>query len=146
MSSPTRILIIDDDPAFTESNKDLLEAYGYEVQTAHNGASGLETAVRFCPRLIILDVMMTHDTEGIEVARELRKRPELAGTVVLLVTGMARDMHLPGPPIPDDEWLPVDRVLEKPIDPARLVSEVQRALLKQGKERGDEESKKDTDG
>jgi CheY-like chemotaxis protein len=129
-----RILIIDDDPAFAESNKDLLEAYGYEVATAPDGQCGIEKAKTFKPKLIILDVMMTHDTEGFEVARELKQSPELKDIAILMVTGMAKELRMPGPPKPDAEWLPVDRVLEKPIDPARLVKEVERVLTKQVKE------------
>jgi two-component system alkaline phosphatase synthesis response regulator PhoP len=133
MSAAARILIIDDDPSFAESNRDLLEAYGYEVATAPDGQRALATAIAFRPDLVILDVMMTHSTEGFEVARELRRRPDLEDVGILLVTGMARELNLPGPPIPDVEWLPVDRVLEKPIDPARLIAEVERVLQKQKK-------------
>jgi DNA-binding response OmpR family regulator len=44
MNTPRRILIVDDDEFFAESNKDLLEAYGYEVLMAADGASGLALA------------------------------------------------------------------------------------------------------
>ena len=128
MNKPAHILIVDDDAAFAASNKDLLEAYGYTVDTAPDGRQGIEQALRHQPDLVILDVMMTYDSEGFDVARRLRDIPELKHVAVLLVTGMARAMRLPRLPEPDKEWLPVDRVLEKPIDPARLVKEVERVL------------------
>jgi two-component system response regulator ResD len=133
MSAPTRILIVDDDPSFSESSRDLLEAYGYEVATAPDGRTALAKATAFRPDLVILDVMMTYSTEGFEVARELKGRPGLEDVGILLVTGMVRELNLPGPPTPDAEWLPVDRVLEKPIDPARLIAEVERVLQKHKK-------------
>lgn len=133
MNESQRILIVDDDAPFAESNKDLLEAYGYTVYTAPDGDRGIELAREMKPDLMILDVMMTHDTEGFDVARRIRDIPELTNIAVLLVTGMAKAMNLPKPPEPDNDWLPVDRVLEKPIDPPRLVTEVERVLRTKSK-------------
>jgi CheY-like chemotaxis protein len=133
MSTPKKILIVDDDREFAESNRDLLEAYGYEVHMAHDGASGLELARRLRPDVMILDVMMATDTEGFEIARKVPESPELKDTKVLLVTGIVKALHLPAGLRPDDTWLPVQRVLEKPIPPDRLVKEVNRILESGGK-------------
>lgn len=128
MSEGKTILIVDDDPDFVESNKDLLEAYGYTVHSAHDGAAGLELAKKIRPDVMILDVMMATNTEGFEVARKIPETPELQGLHVLLVTGVTKDMHLPFGFEPDSSWLPVERVLEKPIAPTRLLSEIQKVL------------------
>jgi CheY-like chemotaxis protein len=128
VSGSRSILIVDDDAAFAESNKDLLEAYGYEVRTARDGREGIDLARRMRPDLMILDVMMTTDTEGFDVARSIREIPELKAMPILLVTGIVQAMNLPATPEPDDKWLPVERILEKPIDPSRLVKEVERVL------------------
>jgi len=128
MSDTKKILLVDDDPDFVQSNRDLLEACGYDVVSAHDGTSGIELAKKEQPDLMILDVMMTTDTEGFEVARKIPETPELRGLPVLLVTGVAKALHLPSHLEPDSTWLPVDRVLEKPIDPARLLAEVERIL------------------
>lgn len=128
MKAGKRILIIDDDVSFAESNKDLLEAYDYEVFAAEHGEEGMSLARSLKPDLIILDVMMRTNTEGFDVAREIKEVPELGETAVLLVTGVSRAMKLSGSLEPDKVWLPVDRILEKPIDPAQLVSEVERVI------------------
>jgi two-component system, OmpR family, alkaline phosphatase synthesis response regulator PhoP len=128
MNVAKRILIVDDDVAFAESNRDLLEAFGYEVYTAQDGASGLQLARQIRPDLMILDVMMATETEGFEVARRIPESPELKNMGVLLVTGVMQALHLPRGLQPDDTWLPVDRVLEKPIAPDRLMHEVERIL------------------
>jgi len=128
MSDGKTILIVDDDPDFVESNRDLLEAYGYSVHAAHNGADGLDLARKVRPDVLILDVMMATNTEGFEVARKIPETPELKGLRVLLVTGVTKDMHLPFGFEPDASWLPVDRVLEKPIAPNRLLTEIQKVL------------------
>lgn len=128
MSEQKTILIVDDDVAFAESNKDLLEAHGYRVLMVHDGESGLEKAKEVQPDLMILDVMMAHDSEGFEVSRKIPESPELRNMAVLMVTGIRREMNLPYRFEPDETWLPVDKILEKPVDPAKLVEEVELAL------------------
>ena len=86
-----RILIVDDDVEFVESNKDLLEANGYEVLSAHDGTSGLELAKKEKPDLMILDVMMATNTEGFEVSRKIPESPELKN-----MPDHARHRHPPG--------------------------------------------------
>ena len=128
MSDGKTILIVDDDETFAESNKDLLEAYGYHVLMAPDGHQGIEMARAHHPDLMILDVMMTTGTEGLEVARRLPEFPDLTKMRVLLVTGVAKAMHLAHAPQPDRAWLPVNRVLEKPVSPPRLLKEIERLL------------------
>ncbi len=123
-----KILIVDDDAAFSESNRDLLEACGYEVHTACNGDDGMKLARRILPDLMVLDVMMRTSTEGLDVARRIAELPELVRMGVLLVTGATRAMRLPVDLVPDEKWLPVDRVLEKPINPDHLILEIERVL------------------
>jgi CheY-like chemotaxis protein len=128
MSERAKILLVDDDVSFVESIKDLLEAYGYEVHAAHNGRDGFDAALRVRPDLMILDVMMASPTDGFQVARRVAETPELKAMKILLVTGMVSAMNLPAGLKPDPSWLPVDRVLEKPIHPSSLIAEVERVL------------------
>ena len=130
MDHPIKVLIVDDDPAFVESICDLLEAFGYEVAKAFGGAEGVSRAREFLPDVMILDVMMRTETEGFETARAVREIPELQGMGVVLVTGMTAILKLPQGLASDEIWLPVDRVLEKPIDPDRLIKEIERVLEK----------------
>ncbi len=124
------ILLVDDDRSFVESNQDLLEAYGYNVLTAYDGASGFEIARSQHPDLMVLDVMMTYETEGFDLAKKIRECPELQDMKILLVSGIAKIKNLPFKLEPDPERLPVDRVLEKPIDPPRFIDEIERLLKK----------------
>jgi two-component system, OmpR family, alkaline phosphatase synthesis response regulator PhoP len=135
MKENKKILIVDDDTCFAESNKDLLEAYGYEVHVADGGAAGLEMAKEIKPDIMILDVMMATDTEGFEVARKIPESPGLKYMGVLLVTGITKALSLPGGLRPDETWLPVDRILDKPIAPTRLISEVERVLKERDSKR-----------
>ncbi|MBD3243685.1 MAG: response regulator [Chitinivibrionales bacterium] len=126
--APKKVLIVDDDEGFVASNRDMLEVLGYEVGTASNGAEALEQAMALKPDLMILDVMMTYDTEGFDVARKMRSIPELAGMKILLVSGIVSAKNLPKAAQPDEQWLPVERVLEKPIDPPKLIGEIEKLI------------------
>lgn len=129
-TAPVKVLIIDDDQNFAESNKDLLEAFDYQVEFALNGSDGVAKAKIFLPDVVLLDVMMTTDVEGYDVARKLHALPGLEKTAILLVTGVTKALDLMNAPIGDPDWLPVDRVLEKPISPNALLSEIERVLAK----------------
>lgn len=128
MNAKKKILLIDDDCAFVQANRDLLEAYNYKVFSAQNGADGLELAKREHPDMIILDVMMATDTEGFEIARRLFQLPELKGVRVILVTGINKALNLPYKFEADEAWLPVSHVLEKPIPPKVLLAEIEKLL------------------
>ncbi len=128
MSESKKILLIDDDKEFVEANKELLETHGYAVAIAHDGDSGLARAAEIQPDLIILDVMMSHNTEGFDVSRKVQSCAELKGTPVLLLTGMRKAMHIPFKFEADEEWLPVKGILEKPVKPERLLEEIEKAI------------------
>jgi CheY-like chemotaxis protein len=128
MTTSRKILLVDDDASFVESNRDLLEAYGYAVFTACNGTEALAKAQEVRPDVMVLDVMMRTDTEGLDVARRVREMPELSNLRVVLVTGVTQALQLPHDLEADERWLPVDRVLEKPVDPGRLLGEIERVL------------------
>ncbi len=128
MSGKKRVLIVDDDRDFVASVKDWLEANNIEVLVAYDGASGLECALKEQPDLMILDVMMSSDTEGIEVSRKIAEQPDLKRMPVLMLTGMRKAKNLPFGLEPDENWLPVRVVMEKPVPPDVLLREIHRLL------------------
>ena len=65
-SSKKRILVVDDHEDNVEVLRARLEARGYEVEGAINGQQALDTVDRWCPDLVLLDVMMP-DMDGLEV-------------------------------------------------------------------------------
>lgn len=128
MNEPRKILIVDDDADFVQSVQYLLEAEGYTVLKAYNGTEGLALAREERPDLMILDVMMTSSTEGLEVSRKIPETPELKNIQVIMVTGITKEMNLPFKLEPDESWLPVDSIMEKPIDSEKLLKEVKERL------------------
>ncbi|MBN2589833.1 MAG: response regulator [Sedimentisphaerales bacterium] len=122
------ILMIDDDPEFVEATSNLLDAKGYNVVSASNGKDGLEKAQKNKPNLILLDVMMTTKSEGFDVAREMHKDESLKNTPVIMITGVRKEMNLPFGFEPDETWLPVEQVLEKPVKPDVLLEAVSKVI------------------
>jgi len=122
------VLMIDDDPEFVEATTNLLEAKGYEVESASNGKDGFEKAKAVNPDIILLDVMMTTESEGFDVARAMHKEESLKNTPVIIISGIRKEMNLPFGFEPDEEWLPVKAVLEKPIKPDLLLSTIEENI------------------
>ncbi len=125
-----KVLMIDDDPEFVEAISNLLDAKGYDVHTASNGEEGVAKAKAENPDIILLDVMMTTKNEGFNVARELHDDAKLKDTPVIIMTGIRREMNLPFGFEPDEAWLPVKRVLEKPVKPEVLLSAISENIRK----------------
>ena len=125
-----KVLMIDDDPEFVDAISNLLDAKGYDVYTASNGQDGVATAKAENPDLILLDVMMTTKNEGFNVARELHDDQKLAETPIIIMTGIRREMNLPFGFEPDETWLPVKKVLEKPVTPEVLLAAITENIRK----------------
>jgi len=123
-----KILIVDDDAEFAQSVADVLGQKGYQTVFAANGNEGVAAAKREKPDLMLLDVMMTTDSEGFEIARQLHKDPDTSHLPVIIITGVRRAKNLPFRFEPDEDWLPVRAVLEKPVKPETLLANVAKAL------------------
>lgn len=131
-----KILVIDDDPDMVLATKMCLENAGHKVSSARNGEEGLQQVKAERPDLIILDVMMDTATEGFQLALKLRNpRPEsdlasFKDIPILMLTAIHSTTPLRFGP--DQDYLPVEALIDKPFDPKDLVAKVEN-LLKKGK-------------
>lgn len=128
MSANKKILVVDDDIDFVQPIKRLLEGNGYEVIEARDGKEGIEKTNLEKPDLIVLDVMMTRLSEGFDTFRELRANVETKDIPVIMTTSI--NATVPFKFGPDKIWLPVDRFIEKPISPEKLLKEVEQTLCR----------------
>ncbi len=126
MSSGRTVLLVDDDADFVEMNRALLEENGYSVRVAYSGRQCLEEVAAHRPDLIILDMVMENASDGFNVSRELRNS-EYTKTIPLVMITSVND-SIPFRIEPDRTWLPVDALLEKPVEPQLLLSIVGKAL------------------
>ena len=124
-----KVLMIDDDPEFIEAITNVLDAKGYEVVSASNGKDGVEKAKAENPNIILLDVMMTTESEGFDVAREMAKDDSAKNIPVIILTGIRKAMSLPFGFEPDETWLPVKEVLEKPVKPEVLLKAIEENII-----------------
>lgn len=68
-----KILVVDDEPQIRKQLKIGLNGYGYEVLTASNGQEALVAAAQQSPDMMILDISLGSEPDGIEVCRRLRE-------------------------------------------------------------------------
>jgi len=124
------ILIADDDPDIVEAMKTVLEAKGFEVRTAPNGRECLRKVREKRPNLVILDVMMTTETEGFHIAYEIRQDPALKTLPILMLTAIEQKTGFKFSPDSDEDYLPVEAFITKPVEPEELVSRINALLTK----------------
>jgi len=133
MAKKANILVIEDDRDLVSSMRVMFEANNYNVRTAYNGKEGYDEIRKKAPDLIILDVMMATDTEGFDLAYQLKNKSEYRNIPIIMVTGFTLKMAEVGPErwqhILGEDW-PAAKMFEKPIDPDELLAAVQ-GLLKE---------------
>ncbi len=88
-----RVLIIEDDPALLRGLKDNFAAKGYTVETATDGATGLELALSGSHDLLLLDIMLPR-TNGYEVCRAVRQQSLDPVIIMLTAKGQEEDIIL----------------------------------------------------
>lgn len=130
MANAKRILVIDDDEDLVRSTTALLRSRGWETEGARNGTEGLAKVREFRPDLLVLDIMMDHDTEGFQLAYSLKEDPELKGMPVIIVSSFQE--HLAEKMdkfqfVLGNDW-PAEALLEKPVKPEKLAETIARLL------------------
>ncbi len=116
------ILLIEDNEQNCYLLTFLLEQHGYVVVAAFDGASGIEVANAIMPLAILLDIQLP-EIDGYTVARTLRNTPAHKSTPIIAVTAYAmsgdRERALAAG---------CNGYIEKPIDPATFVSQIEEFL------------------
>ena len=126
MGASWTVLLVDDDADFVEMNRILLEQNGYRVRVAYSGRQCLSEVAAARPDVIILDMVMETRDDGFDVSRELRNSEHTKGIPLIMITSV--NDRIPFHLEPDRTWLPVDALLEKPVEPQLLLSIVGKAF------------------
>jgi len=83
-----RVLVVDDHLDTVQSVVRLARHMGHEVEFAINATAALASAQRFRPDVVLLDLRLP-DADGGEVARQLRRNPDLKSVRIVCITGLA---------------------------------------------------------
>ncbi|SEW34199.1 response regulator transcription factor [[Clostridium] fimetarium] len=114
-----KILIIEDDTAIAEIERDFLEIDGFEIAIAADGIEGLKLALTNNFSLILLDLMLP-GIDGYEICRKIRAKLDIP---ILMVTAKIEDIDkIRGLGIGADDYI------SKPFSPTELVARVKSNL------------------
>ena len=131
MTKKGEILLVDDDPDLRDSLQIILEKNGFAVRTASNGQEALQALKARRPDLIILDIIMTTDTEGFDLAYELKNKPDTKDLPIILLTSFLEMVRQEGPNkfqhIMGEAW-PAKWLFEKPVDSKKLIAKIEGIL------------------
>ena len=127
MSSPSRILLVEDEPGLVLTLSDLLTMEGYEVASAADGPTGLARAINESFDLIVLDLMLP-GKNGLEVCRELRQRGNDTAILMLTAKSQLTD-RVVGLKLGADDYL------TKPFEPPELLARIEALLRRVRKDK-----------
>lgn len=113
------ILVVDDDRKTVDLVRLYMENEGYQVYSAHDGKSALETARRIKPDLIVLDLMLPR-IDGLEICRILRA--DSGVPIIMLTARTTEEDKLTGLELGADDYL------TKPFSPRELVARTKAVL------------------
>ena len=120
----SRVLIVEDEDAIAEIEKDYLELSGFEVVIKSDGTSGLATALEEEFDIMILDVMLP-GVDGYEICKQVREKKN---TPIIMVSAKKEDIDkIRGLGVGADDYM------TKPFDFRELTARV-KVLLKRNKE------------
>lgn len=110
-----RILIIEDDKAISELERDYLEINGFEAVISQNGMKGLEQALKEDFDLIVLDLMLP-GVDGFEICKKIREKKDIP---ILMISARKDDIDkIRGLGLGADDYL------TKPFSPNEMVARV----------------------
>ncbi|MCI8599608.1 MAG: response regulator transcription factor [Lachnospiraceae bacterium] len=115
----SRLLIVEDDEAIADLEKDYLELSGFEVEIATDGDTGLDRVLNEDFQLVILDLMLP-GVDGFEICRQIR---ETKNTPIIMVSAKKDDIDkIRGLGLGADDYM------TKPFSPSELVARVKAHL------------------
>ncbi len=117
----SKILIVEDEVAIAELEKDYLELSGFEVMLESDGRKGLAAALTEDIRLLILDLMLP-GLDGFEICRQVREQKDIP---ILMVSAKKEDIDkIRGLGLGADDYM------TKPFSPSELVARVKAHLAR----------------
>jgi len=127
LTKGSRVLVVEDDASERQGLADLLETWGYAVETAPDGSQALEKLASFNPVVLISDLRMPH-TGGMDLLKRVRGEYPGLSFIMLTAQGTIEEAV-------EATKLGAFNFLEKPVDTKRLQVELRNCLERQESER-----------
>jgi len=129
-----KVLIVEDEENERTGLAELIQAWGYETDTANDGVEGLQKVTSWGPAIVVTDLKMPR-MDGLELLEQISTAPQQVA--VILLTGMGKV---------DAAVTAMKRgafdFIEKPVNPTRLRNVLQNATRIRGTERELEASRR----
>ena len=122
MSTPPKILVVDDEPYMHLLLRHHLLRDGYQMLNARSGREALELAGREQPALVIMDVMMA-DLDGLATLKELKQAEATRAIPVIMITANALNVTRQ-----EAETSGAALFLTKPFSPTQLMATLRELL------------------
>ncbi|MDE0374906.1 MAG: response regulator transcription factor [bacterium] len=120
-ASKTVVVVVEDDPNIARLVDMYLRQDGYRVYKAADGATGLDRIKQYRPKLVILDIGLPGDMDGIQLCRELRATSDIP--IIMLTARDSEVDRIVGLELGADDYV------TKPFSPGELVARI-RAVLR----------------
>ncbi len=123
MNSDNMILVVDDEPLALSGTSRLLKQSGYKVIEAQTGEQALQSARKYMPDLILLDMVLP-DMDGLEICRILKTDNNTSGILICIISGIKTTTS------DQSEGLEVgaDDYIVRPIENRELLARVQAMI------------------
>ncbi len=125
-----KILLVDDDRDLVMSVQAYLTARGYEIATAHNGKEAYSRIIADKPDLIVLDVMMDYDEEGMVFAGALKTDGPTRDIPIIMLSGFNAEKDVREKVLASlmgQDW-PAETFMQKPVRLAELAERIHTLL------------------
>ncbi|MCL5735042.1 MAG: response regulator [Actinobacteria bacterium] len=129
-----KILVVDDDPDLVTSAKAYLGTRGYDIATAGNGKEAYAQIIANRPDLIVLDVMMDYDEEGMVFASVLKTDGPTRDIPIIMLSGFTADKDIRNKVVASlmgQDW-PAESFMEKPVRLSELAQRIEALLGREG--------------
>ena len=118
-------MIVDDQPEVRELVEVTLLSDSYEILQTDTGEKAIEMAIREKPDIILMDIMMPGEIDGLEAVRILKSNPDTKDLHIILLTakGQKKDIEIGLLAGADDYFV-------KPFSPLMLINKIEEVMKK----------------
>lgn len=121
----TVVLVVEDHPEIRKLIRMTLEIGDVDVYEADSGESGVRMLIGLRPDIVLMDIMMPGQIDGLQACRQIKDHPVLGATPVVMLTARGQQCDIQA-----GKDAGADEYLVKPFSPLQLLDTVKRLTVK----------------